>query len=586
MKFKKTAALFMAVSMAFTMVLSGCGTQEQSPSEHLQDSVISEHKEIFDQLTKDSQKEEPDQSGTIFRMYYDNTESMMGFVNPMIQDRKKTSFVYSIDAAIDVASGMISAPTNGIADAVGYALEADSSNILRWSKAEINDELQGQFCAKSFYTGSGGGRLGVLNENGKVIGPLGKLFQNDETPFAADGLTVIVSDLMEQGFNLDTLRDGIQQYFSENEYAAAIILGCTSEYMGNMSVPCFSGSSGTDIVTINNYNGPAAYYFLIVGPRNLAESYVQQLEERLDDSDVEFDRASYYNSADINSTAAPLSFELIDDTMKDVKSLEGDAAPKRREEGRRGDNDTEEDEDDGAENGERTLEDVWGSANTNGVSAQGNAFAARVGRNSSPVFGNLIQLSAFADQPNDVESEIVSSTLYVYDKEASDWKEGSKNEQSGYTLRMDSLEGPVTEVNDSSRIIVAEDREGVLLRCTLDFSEGSPLDRSNTYRVEVQLNNHREKDGEEDSDDDLLEMSITTSDFDASLSVLAMDQQDEYNWEKSSKAAREAAVSALVRTPKLNNLLNALSNLSYQPEKQQPQYVDFIFDAASSSGRR
>ena len=574
MKFKKTAALFMAVSMVFTMVLSGCGTQEQSPSKHLQDSVISEHQEIFDQ-----------QSGTIFRMYYDNTESMMGFVNPMIQEREKTSFVYSIDAAIDVASGMISAPANGIADAVGYALEADSSNILRWNKVEINDELQGQFCAKSFYTGSGGGRLGTLTENGKVIGPLGRLFQNGANPFAADGLTVIVSDLMEQGFNLDTLRDGIQQYFSENEYAAAIILGCTSEYVGNMSVPCFSGSSGTDIVTINNYDGPAAYYFLIVGPRNLAESYAQQLEERLDDSDVEFERASYYNSADINSTAAPLSFDLIEDTMKDVKSLEGDAAPKRREEGRRGGDDDEEDEDDKSEDGERTLEDVWGSANTNGVSAEGNAFAARVGRNSSPVFGNLIQLSAFADQPDDVESEIVSSTLYVYDEEAGDWKEGSKNEQSGYTLRMDSLEGPVTEINDSSKMIAAEGREGVLLRCTLDFSEGSALDRSNTYRVEVQLNNHREKDGGEGSDDDLLEMSITTSDFDTSLSALAMDKQDEYNWKKSSKEAREAAASALVRTPKLNNLLNALSNLSYQPEKQQSQYVDFIFDA-SSSGRR
>lgn len=583
MKFKKIVVLFTIVSMVFTTVLSGCNTQETGPSEHLGDSVISKHQEIFDQLTKDSQKEEPDQSATIFRMYYDNTESMMGFVTPMIQEREKTSFVYSIDAAIDVASGMISAPTNGIADAVGYALEADSSNILRWNEVEINDELQGQFCAKSFYTGSGGGRLGTLTENGKVIGPLGRLFQKGANPFAVDGLTVIVSDLMEQGFNLDTLRDGIQQYFSENEYAAAIILGCTSKYVGNMSVPCFSGSSGTDIVTINNYDGPAAYYFLIVGPRNLAESYVQQLEERLYDSDIEFERASYYNSADINSTVAPLSFELVEDTMKDVKTLEGDAAPKRREEGRRGDDDIE--EEDKTESGERTLEDVWGSANTNGVSAQGNAFAAHVGRNSSSVFGSFIQLAAFADQPDDVESEIVSSTLYVYDEEIGDWKEGSKNEQSEYTLRMDSLEGPVTEINNSSKIIVAEDREGVLLRCTMDFSEEGALDRSKTYRVEVQLNNHREKDGDEDDDDDLLEMSITTSDFDTSLSALAMDKQDEYNWAKSSKAAREAAASALMRTPKLNNLLNALSNLSYQPEKQQSQYVDFIFDA-SSSGRR
>lgn len=584
MKCKKAAALLTAVSMVFTMVLSGCGTQEQSPSERLNDSVITEHQEVFDQLTEESQKKEPDQSGTIFRMYYDNTESMMGFVNPMIQEREKTSFVYSIDAAIDVASSMISAPTNGIADAVGYALEADSSNILRWNKVEINDELQGQFCAKSFYTGSGGGRLGTLTENGKVIGPLARLFQNDANPFAADGLTVVVSDLMEQGFNLDTLRDGIQQYFSENEYAAAIILGCTSEYEGNMSVPCFSAASGTDIVTINNYDGPAAYYFLIVGPRNLAESYVQQLEERLDDSDVEFSRASYYNSEDLNSAAAPLSFELVEDTMKDVKTLEGDAAPQRREDGRRGSEDDREEDEDDEEDAERTVEDVWGSANTDGVSAQGNAFAARVGRNSSPVFGNLVQLSAFADQPQDVESEIVSSTLYVYDEETGAWNEGSKNEQSGYTLRMDSLEGPVTEVNNSSKIIVAEDREGILLRCVLDFSEGSVLDRSNTYRVEVKINNWREDDSDREEEDDLMEMSITTSDFDAALSSLAMEQPDEYNWEKSSDKAREAAASALACTPKLNNLLNALSNLSYQPEEQQAQYVDFIFDA--SSGRR
>lgn len=541
-------------------LLTGCSHKKQVESSELinliRDSdILPSSSETFEYANT---------SNTVYRMFFDNTNSMRGFVNPTIENRVKTAFVYSVDDAIDVASSMLKSQTNGFKQMEGYILKADESNILRWNKVELNDELQARFCSTAFYTGSEG-RAGTLTEDGVSIGPLSRLFrpgnieghEEISSPFSDDGLTVIVSDLMEQNFDLDVLYQGVEDYYSKNSAAAVALLGCYSEYSGNMAVPVFS-SNGTAEATISNYDGTAGYYFFIVGPVTLVETYVADLEICLERDDVAYDAVIFRNCPEPNQYASALSFEAIPDSMNGVKNLDdynGDPA------------------------------NVLGSANTtNIISSAPNIVLGDIDSNTSMAMEDTFQLSAMADAQEGMNytSSIVGlySLQYIENEEdgitQTKWTPCPENAWDSLKVSAGLLTGKQVDYDEDGDeiLVVPEGREVYMVQCSLTMRAGAIEDESAVYAVIVSYTGERPGSSQQDALERLMARSISTGDFDRALSSSLPQNGRDYLWNGRSDSA---AAQALQCTPKLSNLLNALNNSSYQ-DGENPNYLAFVFD--------
>lgn len=564
---KKLAALLSVLMLV--MVLSGCGKKAWPDNAQIAEMAV------MGELIPASEDMPtyPDTSNTVFRMFFDNTNSMRGFVNPTIGNQKKTAFVYSVDDAINVALQMLQAKDNGFRQTEGYILKADEKNILRWSEVDLNDELQAAFCSTrfgtTFYTGSEG-RPGTLTENGVSVGPLSRLFrvgniqgkEASATPFIDDGLTVIVSDLMEQGFNLDVIFQGIQTYFGQNPYAAAAVIGCSSEYKGNLSIPMFDGT-GVSEITVHDYTGDAGYYFVIVGPVRLVEVYVENLEALLRKDHVENSTVIFRNCQDTQSVVSALSFEAVPDTMKNVstKNLK----------------DYYQDD----------VTNVLGSANTEGtVNAVSykNIIVGNIDGNPSTAMGDIFQLAAMADVQKEASyalgiARLYALTEYSEDKEGTvsyAWTEYTGNELESLHVRGEIMKGEKCDWDKDGDpvIVIPEGKEVFYVRCSMEFKKGAVKDEAGVYCVVVPYVGTKAGASQTEALRELEKRSISQGDLDKALAVLEK-RGGGYQW---SEANADANVKkALCSTPNLVNLLNPLNNSAFESE-QGAHYLTFIFD--------
>lgn len=560
MKLKiKITTLLLSAALGLT-IFTGCGKKGWPETSEL--ASLAMKSGIIPQT--EAAVEYPDTSDTVFRMFFDNTNSMRGFVKPTIENQKKTAFVYSIDDAIDVASSMLKAQTNGFRSMEGYILKADQNNILRWFNVELNNELQARFCSTEFYTGTDG-RPGTLTENGVSVGPLSRLFrtgniygeEDKDTPFLSDGLTVIVSDLMEQNFDLDVLYEGVENYYKTNSAAATALIGCYSDYKGNMSVPMFS-DNGTSETTIYDYEGQAGYYFFIVGPVNLVQEYVDGLQSRFDADNVCYDTVIFRNCADARLAVNALNFEAVPDTMDGVKKLK--------------------DYDD-------DITKVLGSANTTEVSTySNNVIVADIDGNTSSAMEDTFQISAMADAEEGVAYYIGDANVYSlnYEEGKSEedtvcgWVPCTGNALDSLNIRAEVLSGEKVDydADGDEVIVIPQGRNVYYVRCSLELKSGAIEDGAGVYAVVVPYNGKKKGKSQEEAFNDLMSRNISTGDFDRALSGLAR-RESGYQW--SSENQQTSAASALMCTPKLANLLNSLSNSAYT-DKDSMTYLTFIFD--------
>lgn len=558
LKIKITALLLSAV--LGLAIFTGCGKNGWPETSEL--AGLAMKSGIIPQT--EATVEYPDTSDTVFRMFFDNTNSMRGFVKPTIENQTKTAFVYSVDDAIDVASSMLKAQTNGFRSMEGYILKADQNNVLRWFNVELNNELQARFCSTEFYTGTDG-RPGTLTENGVSVGPLSRLFrtgniygeEDKDTPFLSDGLTVIVSDLMEQNFDLDALYEGVENYYKTNSAAATALIGCYSDYKGNMSVPMFS-DNGTSETTIYDYEGQAGYYFFIVGPVNLVQEYVDGVQSRFDADNVSYDTVIFRNCADARLAVNALNFEAVPDTMDGVKKLKAY-------------------DDD--------ITKVLGSANTTEVSTySNNVIVADIDGNTSSAMEDTFQISAMADAEEGVTYYIGDASVYSLNYEEGkseedtvcEWVPCTGNALDSLNIRAEALSGEKVDydADGDEVIVIPQGRNVYYVRCSLELKSGAIEDGAGVYAVVVPYNGKKKGKSQEEAFNDLMNRSISTGDFDRALSGLAR-RENGYQW--SSENQQTATASALMRTPKLANLLNSLSNSAYT-DKESMNYLTFIFD--------
>ena len=123
----------------------------------------------------------------------------------------------------------------------------------------------------------------------------------------------MVTDLREQGFDLDDLVNGLLSYREAEPGAEICIVGCISDYTGELSVPAYSNSNaGADIASIDNYDGPAAYYYIMAGPTEQMDQYIGMLQDNMQDENLVY--ATFEELA--ASEGKPLSFSLVKNTME------------------------------------------------------------------------------------------------------------------------------------------------------------------------------------------------------------------------------------------------------------------------------
>lgn len=632
----------------FMTLICGCKEQKEVPaSAMILPSQVKEHQEKLNVL-REIAASHSSESGTIFRIYYDDTRSMMGFVT--VGDGNST-FVNLLDASVDQAIEMVDAKENGIKAVEAYTLvdEIPGDGVdqeLNWTKIDAVGSLKNYFMAESFYTGSHDGhRDGTLNhvdENGysSQIGPLTRLFMDGNNPFAKDGLTVVVSDLQEQGFDLYTISTAIADYCKEVPAAEACIIACTGPFSGQISVPVFSNNNaGSAMVSVNDYEGEATFYYVITGPANLVDSYCAGIQSKMGNS-PDLTWATFRNQDTVYTK--PLEFEMAPNTMAGVTSAElEDGKKQQREEPEEKSPETEQKkepeentEKDKTRNSRKRASaepeiqiecigqalvsrknktgsvfsdhiwDVWGSANINEPAPYDdleNTFEATIGAGtgSCGLFGDYILLAVYADLPEELsvacEKEakennifrINTDELLLYESsDSQEWVPADKNALGCVDIRFEVAEGPLEEYG-TGKSILAEGRRTAYLRVMVNAateSEGGLFKDDTNYYLSVPIHTtmlNTSLTGVED----LEKYNANIVDYRNAIEGLSVSG-NEYNWMSSSEEAKLAAREQFCKTPKLALLVSSLTNtFAEKPSVDDVQYVDYILKVSTRKSR-
>lgn len=645
----------MAGLLALAMIaLTGCGIMERADSTVNQQvslpSLASEHTATFNTL-QNAWERNADDSGTTLRIYYDDTHSMMGFAKG---NNGNNRFVYLLDAAIDEAYSMVNAPQNGIKKVEAYTLVDDIpgdgiNQELSWHQIDVAGTLHGFFMQDSFYTGNHTGhREGTLNhtfDDGThgQLGPLSRLFQDGSTPFVSDGLTVLISDLQEQGFDLDTLSNGLLTYCAEVPSAEVCIISATSAFSGQLSVPVYSISGmGTDVASVDNYVGDAPFYYVIVGPANLVDHYCAGIQEAMgtDSGNILF-TTFCTNTA---MCGQPLKFEAMKNTMVNVTASDL-AVDSGEYDAIDGNVDSSELSASGASSsssrsqrsllpishntgtmkntpttknasGKRSsassivsenIDKVWGSANINDLlAADGavNVFTASTGRGTGQcsAFGQYSLISAYAELPDSSLSAaysengvspadntywIDSSQIKLYKYTDGELTPADLNALGCIDVRFETVNGPLYEYA-TDEFLLAQNRHVAYLRVMINsttVSDGGLFEDDATYYlsmpIHTSLNSSLVRNAEK-----LEKMSAYIAQYRAALEDLTVVGGN-YNWSASSDKAREAAAEALSKTPKLDEFVKSLANYFQSSDtSSEVQYVDVMFTTSNTVDRR
>lgn len=589
--------------LAAVLAMAGCGARDaaaEAMGEAIPVEPIDGHQKELKELRALSEKTQ-EKTGTVFRIYYDNTRSMMGYV--AVGDGNNV-YVNLLDAALDQATEMLDAGKNGLERMEAYVLtdlQPDNgiNEELAWTQVDVEGSLHNYFMTESFYTGSHEGhREGTLDHTYgdgtvKKAGPLTRLFLDGNNPFEKDGLTVVVSDLMEQEFDLNTICDGIIEYCRKTEDAAVCIMACKSPFAGQLSVPVFSDTStGSKMVSVENYEGDAAFYYIITGPDDLVEAYCDGIRKKTGEPKQAvwclFCRPG-------TSCYAPLTFEAVRNTMAGITQEEFGGTETETPDGFR-------------RQGQEALLDaplyaVWGSANVNGLAAMDgreNAFCATMGpgMGSCGAFGSRMLVSAYADLPEGLETafgeeekkpdayRIVPSEACLYERNGQDWVLADKNVQKNVQIRFETVKGPVEEHVTGDQLLAAG-RRVAYLRVMVDGStekDGGLLKDGTDYLLTVPV--HLAMRSAPPVDAAALDaFSANVADYRVALEGLA-GENTQYFWLSSSEQARQEAAAQFCRTPKLGLLTQRLENFfGQEAPADYIAYVDYLFRVSTKSRR-
>lgn len=557
--------------LVLSMLLSGCGGERRAASEPRQqadepvqeekaavaapgswsfesDGAITDHAEHNARL-KD--RKEP-RKAEKFTLYVENTEGMAGFVPP----NSATDYVHSIQAIFDTVNRDYEMSANFLTGPGG----------LRWTGTTLDDDFKYRLLGTKFY------------ENNVMTnpGPLAALFQDGTSPFEENGLTMLVSNFAEPGFNLTPLSKGIEQYFDSYEQSAACVIGISSDFRGegrntgaDMAIPNNDSRYSGATFYVTNYRGKAPVYMVLVGPEENVEEFSGTFFRYLDSAGVSYSASLYSNTVYDQIVEQPLEFEMVPDpkakkATAPVLSSFNTGAAQRSEDGL-----------------------VFAATYSGVETREGRAARGEDDGQSTASVTTSTQISLVSKNYDGAAEYTMDYQLYVYDTPSQTWKDAGKNAQKMVHISMEERSGELKEeLGTQEYVILAKGRREIYLRALLDFSENSPLSREEMYRLEVRLHLCRDNPEPRSSiNPELEQFSVSNETYYAEIAQLCGLSEPNKKWRSSEDIH---AARALPYTPNLSSFLLSLENLEgkYRPDNDVVEYVDLIFNLGGNASKR
>lgn len=517
------------------------------------DPVIQEHIAALSAL----KEEKPTRRASHLELYVENTEAMAGF----LPSSGITEYLQSVQALFDAMDGNYSSTAH-------YLIGGSSG--LHWISSAMNSTFRRDVQSLAFY-----------QENiFPAESAMGQLFQN-ATPFAEDGLTLIVSSFIEPQFDLSPLSRGIEQYFGNFSDSAACIIGIHSSFNGGMTrytqefigadlvIPSDSASYNVPSFYVRDYIGTLPVYIVMVGPEADVQKFLTTYEKQLTTAGVEYTKSLYTNNVYDQIVETPLELEVVADQKA------GKLAPPVLSSYNTGVLSQSE---------SRTVF----SATYVGIEARDERSRQSGSAEEDPVeIRTSTQISAISTNYVPGAEYAFDYCLYAYDEDTKSWVEAGKNAQAMVHFTHKIMEGEVSEVIDNKDVVIlAAGREGIYLSALLDFSQGSALSRDTVYRLEVQVKlNHPNEDAHSKANPDLAkEFSTTSSQYYQVVNSLVSLYPPHRQWRVTEA---DLTATALPYTPNLSAFLTSLELLesSFRPDTEYVQYLDFIFNLGDGNRR-
>ena len=397
------------------------------------------------------------------------------------------------------------------------------------------------------------------------------LFQLNDTPFTGDGLTMLVSNFVEPGFDLSALSLGIEEYFDDYEESAACLIGFTSSFTGEFHIPKENMSKKSSTFVIQDQDaskGEVPFYIMLVGPEASVVSFAESLCKDLDNRSIEYNHGGMYtNSVYRQIVEKPLEFKLIGD---------------RKE--------------------KKAHRDLLESYNTGMMTQHPEGFAFFTtysgietvdnGTGEGDVAVATSSQVALISSNFDKNAEYTYETeLFKYNEGTDSWEPTNKNEATKVHVTLEEKQGELVEVlYEEPNVILAPGVREMYLSAKLDFADKTVLSRDQIYRLEVRIYlNRQNPDAASASDPEALAgMSISAEDYYREIKRLYSNNEGS-QWKDRTPYYLKSVAQALACTPELSAFLGRLAELEakYQhTEEEVVEYIDFVFNLYDESSRR
>lgn len=567
MGLKRMLSLLLAAALVLS--LCGCGRDSGGPapdpesgegsglpqpvaeadSSHVMhnDTEISSHVKHNARL-KEPRK--PARTADSFDLYVTNAETMEGFVTGNIIGQ----YQEAVQGAFSVAGSQFDTLN-------GYAME-EQPNMpgSQWVRQEMDQSFLMQVLSREFYDGRPMAASGVLPT----------LFQSG-TPFTENGVTMILTNFVEPGFDLSALALGIEDYFHSYADSAACVIGFTGEYNGDLYIPRQEKSKQDPTFRGVGCKAELPFYMVLVGPQTSVRNFTEALYKDLESRDVDFKSSNLFtNTVYEQILEQPLDFEVIGDRKV------------------------------------RSATTLLSSYNTGNMTQDSSGYAYYTTDNgvetsdysnveSGIAIKNSSQIALFTTNYDGSAQYSFDTTLYTYNADTKTWTEASKNAATKAHFSMENMRGVVYDgigknEDDIGPMLLAAGRDELYCSAVLDFSDGVTLTRDQVYRLEVRirLNRSNHDAASEAAGSKLAQMSISSAEYYAPLQQMLNDdhrlEEGNFKW----FGYTEPAEKVLRKTPNLNAFLNRLAELedAFRDAEETVQYLDFVFNLSGEKSKR
>lgn len=476
-----------------------------------------------------------------FRLIIANTQTMTGFVTSNVA----TEYQQCLSGLMSVAS-----EEQFITKDAYLLVKDEETGDVQWENRELDKQLGIRAQKSAFYEG-----IPLPQE-----GALGTLADLGREAFPEKALTVIVSNFVEPGNDLNALSAQIEAYFDRYDYSAVCVMGFTSQFRGLFHIPSNELANPTFYIGNNTderdrFEGKAPFYLVMIGPENAVRDAVTNINDRLEQYEIRGEYCIYTNSLYQQVLTEPLTFDVIGDLKKRKAPVDTIRSY----------------------NTGTLVEHNSGNVYYSGILDR----VETLDQDSGDAISTSTQISVMSTDYDGVSQyDNWDYQMYAYDPDTGSWEEAGKNDLANATVVIQPESGD----DLAEELILAQGRREIRVSAKLSFKNGL-LSKNTIYRLTVRLFLNSENAAIEKMSSDGLtrKFDISRTDYDAAVNQLANLGGNNKSW-TSTGYMQDDVQLALLRTPNLKQFITSLEKLveKYHDNSDMIEYLDFVFNVPNS----